>query len=154
MLLGRIGFGEAVQPLADMVDGAKVDRAVDPDDLELRALRELLVADESAVRGIRIRYHDRDLRLRGAHQVDDQRQHHADVDGELELDEKGREERGRQHRGLALAGRDDGLDVVEVDQPVSHHQQHGRHGGDRQVRGQGRDQQHDQRQRYRGEDRR
>jgi hypothetical protein len=85
-----------------VLDGAEEQRAVDAQDVELRA-RQRAGCDrrEPPLRGGGVGQHRGDGGVRRPVQVDEQRRQHADEDRELELDRDRRGERHRQHERLA-----------------------------------------------------
>ena len=89
-------------------------------DLELGAFGrgEVLHVPETVPLHLGVRHERYEVRVRGAVQVQHKREEHADVYGELELDEQRREERHGHHDRLLPAGAHDGLYVVHVDEVV------------------------------------
>ena len=120
--------------LLQVVGGAEVDRAVQEDHAQLRALAGGRVAHEVVGALLGGRHRGRQVRARAAVQVDRQRQEHAGRIANFQVQQQRRGEGAQQHPGLGGARAHHGAHVLDVDQVARHQHQHRRHRGVGQVR--------------------
>src|SRR6266568_2936329 len=98
-------LAQRVEVALDVARRAEIDRALDAQDLELRALGEaVLDLGHLALAVARIGNEAPHERVRGAVEVQHERREHPDEDRELEVEQQRREESGGDHGALAPAG--------------------------------------------------
>src|SRR6266571_7066344 len=155
MLLAGAVLAQGVEVALDVTDRAEIDRALDAQDLELRAFQQtVLDFGHLALAVARIGHEAAHDGVRGAVEVEHEGSQHSDEDRELEIEQERREEGYGEHGALAAARGEDLADAVKIDQVPGDKEQHAGHDRDRQIGGERRDGNEHQDQPQRGEYRR
>src|SRR5712691_8626346 len=117
VLLAGAVLAQCVEVALDVARRAEIDRALDAQDLELRALEQaVLDLGHLALAVARIGNEAPHDRVRGAVEVQHERREHTGEDRELEVEQERRKESDREHGALAPAGGKNLADAPKVDQ--------------------------------------
>jgi hypothetical protein len=123
-----------LQRFPHVVYRAEIERALDANDLELRAFARVpLDRAELALRMRGIGAHRANQGLRCAIEIKHHRHHDAQQDRHFEMDHQCRQECGDQYRQFGAAAAGDHREMVEVEQAPGDQKEDRRHRCDRQI---------------------
>ena len=141
--------GDPLEGVLHLLRGAEEKRAEDAEDDD--ALGDVLAADD-LLGGLQL-VAGSDLGDLGGfgHALDEEHggEHHADLDGDDEVEDHREGAGGEKHGGVAVRHAAQAGEFVPLAHAEGDHDEHGRDGAERYVAGEGREEEHDQEQRER-----